>query len=313
VSDREAVLDLFLYWLRETYGRGYAVESRGEISLASDGEFSLAASVKELIDPEDGRWDTLRQRLQAQIADGLPARIALWVPAGAALPADEPAASEFAERVRQSALKLGPHERSYVPLPATTRLRKNNSGGGVISATGGLNPHWARFTGRVQGTYDLDSTEVHRLPESAEHLENLIERVVETAGGLSDGQVAEIDTFDSWTVQRLSGESGVSVIGLPPAEAEDMGLAVRRNFRRLLRDDIPGLRAADASLRALVVTGHYPRMEMEGATTALRGYDPGSYSGVDFICLATDGLIKPLIAPQENLLPWTRAATRPAT
>jgi hypothetical protein len=39
-------------------------------------------------------------------------------------------------------------------------------------------------------------------------------------------------------------------------------------------------------------------MEEEGATTALRGYDPTLYGGIDFVCLAADGLVKPLIQPR---------------
>ena len=304
MPESDVAHDLFLYWLREKYARGFAVKERGGVILASDGDFTLAAAVRSLVPLEDARWDAARERLEAQIAEGLPARIALWVPAGAPLPAEEPAASEFAERVRQAAVKLGPHERAHVSLPVRLLLRKNNSTGGVISATGGLNPHWARFTGRVQGTFDLDSTALHRLPESEEHLEKLIELIVTVAAEMTDGEVREIETIDAWTLQRLSGDAGCTIIGLPREAADDMGLAVRRNFRRLLLGTVPELRAAVADVRALLVVGYYPRVEMEGATTALRGYDPASYSGLDFVCLATDGVVKPLIQAPDRLLPW---------
>jgi hypothetical protein len=209
--------------------------------------------------------------------------------------------------VRQAAVKLGPQERGHVPLPIRIGLRKNDSTGGVVSATGGLNAHWAAFTGRVQGTFDLNSTALHRLPESSEHLEKLIEQIVGVAAEMSVGEVSEIETIDAWTVQRLSGDSGCTIFGLPRAEAEDIGLAVRRNFRRLLGAAAPALREAAADLRALLVIGYYPRIEMEGATTAMRGYDPASYSGLDFVCLVADGVVKPLIQAPENLLPWAKA------
>ncbi|HUF53594.1 MAG TPA: hypothetical protein VMR52_07455 [Dehalococcoidia bacterium] len=306
----DATLDLFLYWLRETFGRGFtAPDHHSAVTIARDGDYSIAIAARSLVSHDDAKWVAVRARLEEQIADGVPARIALWVPAGATLPAEEPAASEFADRVRQAALKLGPHERSYVPLPAVMRLRKNSSEGGVVSATGGLNPHWASFTGRVQGAYDLDSTAVHRLPESEGHLEKLLDRVVETAREMDEGEVREIETIDAWTVQRLSGDSGCTIIGLPVDATNDLGLAVRRNFRRFLLDAAPLLRDAEADLRALLVTGHYPRVEMEGATTALRGYDPTSYSGLDFICLVTDGLVKPLIQPPDHLLPWEKTGS----
>ena len=309
MPESDVALDLFLYWLRERFGRGFAVKDGGGVTIAGDGEFTLAVAVRSLVPFEDARWEALRGRLEGQIAEVLPARIALWVPFGATIPADEPEASEFAERVRQAAIKLGPHERAHVALPVHLRLRKNNSTGGVISATGGLNPHWARFTGRVMGTFDLDSMAVHRLPESGEHLERLIDEVVEVAAGMADGQVAEIATIDAWTVQRLSGDGGCTIVGLPLSATDDMGLAVRRNFRRLLIDSLPSLRATDADARALLVTGYYPCIEMEGATTALRGYDPASYAGVEFLCLVADGVVKPLIQTADGLLPWAKAGS----
>ena len=42
------------------------------------------------------------------------------------------------------------------------------------------------------------------------------------------------------------------------------------------------------------------RIEMEGATTALRGYEPASYAGVEFLCLVADGVVKPLIQTAEG-------------
>jgi hypothetical protein len=125
---------------------------------------------------------------------------------------------------------------------------------------------------------------------------------------MSDREVREIETIDAWTVQRLSGDSGVTIVALLPSATDDMGLSVRRNFRRLLLDCVPKLREAKADARALLVTGYYPRVEMEGATTALRGYDPASYSGIDFVCLVTDGVVRPLIQASDGLLPWSNAS-----
>jgi hypothetical protein len=181
-------------------------------------------------------------------------------------------------------------------------LRKSADGGGVVSVTGGLNPHWARFTEHVRGTYDLDSTHLHRLPESEEHLQGLIDKIIERAATLETGQIAEIETVDAWTIQRLGEAQGVTVIGLPPAEAQDVGLPVRRNFRRVLAEAAPRLGEQAGGLRALLVLGPYARMEQEGATTAMRGYDPSLYAGLEFVCLIADGLVKPLIQAPAGLL-----------
>jgi hypothetical protein len=312
MSEFDVTLELFIRWLNEAHERRFRIaESTDGGALAEDGETRLAVEVRPLLGPvENAAWLAAVARLEAQIGEGLPGAYGLWLPFGAVLPVGEPALSEFIDYVRQAAVRLGPHERSYVPLPVRLLLRKVSDGGGVVSATGGLNPHWARFTELVRGTYDLDATRLHRLPESERHLEELIELVVEVSKQLEAGQRAEIDTVDAWTLQRLDGpeigkrksEDGgaVTIVGSPPMQTDDPGLAVRRNVRRILAETGPKLRENDASLRALVLLGHYARMEQEGATTAMRGYDPALYSGIDFVALVTDGLVKPIIeAPRR--------------
>lgn len=297
MSEAAVTLELFLRWLNETHRRRLRISERGESSaLATEGSLRLAIEVRPILGPTaDVDWIASRERLEEQITAAIPTPIAVWVPAGAQLPVGEPDASEFAEAVRHAAVKLEPNERSFVPLPVKLLLRKNADGGGVVSATGGLNPHWARFTERVRGTFDLDSTRLHRLPESEEHLESLIEMIVEHSASLEVGQIAEIETIDAWSVQRLDDGEGATIIGVPPVEAQEMGLVVRRNLRRILAETTPALRRADANLKALVLLGYYSRIEDESSSIAMRGFSPSLHSGLDFVCLVTDGLVKPLI------------------
>jgi hypothetical protein len=297
--ETEVALDLFLHWLTHAHGRSFRVAERSATgAIATDGATRLVVEVRSLLPDEDAAWARRREQLEAALCEGLPGRYALWVAAGADLPREEPALSEFIDLFRKSAVRLGPRERSYVPIPITLRLRKVSDEGGVVTASGGLNSYWARFTEHVTGTYDLDSRQLHRLPESEEHLQELLDFIIARSKEMAPGDVFEIDTIDAWTLQRLEGDDGVVVIGTPPGNAEDQGLAVRRNFRRLLAETAQKLRAAEGDLRALVAVGYYPRMEGEGASTAMRGYDPGLYGGIDFVCLASDGLVKPLIQPQ---------------
>ena len=181
MAETHIALHLFLRWLNVARDRPFRITAeRGSGAVATDGSRSLAIEVRPLLGPvEDADWLAARDRLEQQIADAVPAPVAVWVPAGADLPAGEPQASAFVEHVRQAAVKLGPHERAHVPLPITLFLRKTVDSGSVVSVLGGLNPHWARFTERVRGTFDMDSTRLHRLPESSEHLETLIETVIE--------------------------------------------------------------------------------------------------------------------------------------
>jgi hypothetical protein len=149
----------------------------------------------------------------------------------------------------------------------------------------------------VRGTFDMDSTRLHRLPESDEHLEALIESVIDRSERLEAGQWAEIETIDAWTVQRLGDGAATTIVAVPASEARDMGLAVRRNLRRILGEAVPSLRESKAELKALVLLGHYARMEEEGASIAMRGFSPALYSGIDYVALVADGLVKPLIQP----------------
>lgn len=296
MTESAVALELFLRWLNATQQGRFRIENAGDgRAVAVDENVRLAVEVRPLLGPaQNAAWLAARERLEVQIGSAVPGSLALWVPAGAELPAGEPVLSEFIDHVRQAAVKLGPHERAYVPLPIRLLLRKTSDSGNVVSVTGGLNPHWARFTERVRGTYDLDSTRLHRLAESEEHLESLLDAVVERSSKLEAGQIAEIDTVDSWTVQRVEGE-GVTIVGVPPAETQDAGLAVRRNLRRILGDAAPALRAAEADIKALVLLGYYARMEDEGASIAMRGFSPALYSGLEYVCLVADGLVKPLI------------------
>jgi len=304
MSETEVVLDLFLHWLTHAHERRFVVAERSETgAVAVDGETRLAVEVRPLLPLEDERWTRRRVQLEAALSEGLPGRYALWVPSGADPPRDEPSLSEFIDLVRKSAVRLGPRERSHVPVPVKLYLRKVSDEGGVVTASGGLSFYWARFTEHVKGTYDLDSRLLHRLPESEEHLQELLDFIIGRSKEMAPGDVFEIETIDAWTVQRLEGDDGVSVIGSPPGNPEEQGLPVRRNFRRLLGEVAPKLREAEANLRALVVVGYYGRMEQEGASTAMRGYDPGMYAGIDFVCLAADGLVKPLIQPRRPQRP----------
>lgn len=299
MPETSVALNLFLRWLNDGHERPFSITTlRDSGADATLDARRLAIEVRPLLGPlDDATWLAARDRLEHQIADAVPTPIAVWVPGGADLPAGEPVASEFVEHVRQIAVKLGPHERSHAPLPITLFLRKTVDSGSVVSVLGGLNPHWARFTERVRGTFDMDSTRLHRLPESSHHLEALIETVIERSGKLEPGQWAEIETIDAWTVQRLAHDDGArtTIVAVPASEARDMGLAVRRNLRRILGEAVPSLRESEAELKALVLLGYYARIEEEGASIAMRGFSPALYSGVDFVVLIADGLVKPLI------------------
>jgi hypothetical protein len=303
MREQDVCLELLLDWLAGERARRFEIERTEEpapgvlAAAATDGSRRLAAEVHPLLEPtRNDAWASNRERLEGELASGLTGGYALWLPPGADLPAGGGTEDELLRLVREVATGLEPGQRADVPVPAPVYLKKQQDEGSLMSVSGGLNRYWARLSERARGTYDLDSTRLHRLPESAAHVDGLCETVWERAAAIeSAGEWVEIDTIDAWTVQRLPGGEGFAIIGRPPEELADVGLAVRRNLRRLLAEATPRLHESGAEVKALVATGHYAHMEDEGATTAMRGYDPALYAGLDFVCLAADGLVKPLM------------------
>jgi len=308
----DVCLELFFDWLAQNHSRHFQIKERsylepsGLSALASDGSYQLCLEVRHLLPPpEDEVWYSYRQQLEKDIAVDLPGAYALWLPPGADLPREPHQAMDFAQRVQAIAFKLEKGQRSYVPLPANLYLRKVRTEGNLMSVAGVLDKFWAKMSERVHGSYDLDSTTMHRLPEDEEHRRQLFDRISEEAEKIQNtGQWVAIETIDAWTVQRLKDGFGVAIIGVPPEAIADMGNAVRRNLRRILVEVSQNLAEQTCDLRALIILGPYPYINQEGATTALRGYDPTIYSSLDFICLASDGQIKAL--KESPVLPWAR-------
>ena len=303
MREQDVCLELLLDWLADERGRRFEIERTEEpapgvlAAVATDGAQRLAAEVHPLLAPtRNDAWASNRERLEVQIASGPAGGYALWLPPGADLPVGGAEEEKLVRLVREVASTLEPGQRADVPVPATIYIKKQQDEGALMSVSGGLNRHWARLSERAKGSYDVDSTRIHRLPDWAEHVDRLCETVWERAAAIEGvGQWVEIDTIDAWTVQRLAGAEGFAIIGRPPEEMTDVGLAVRRNLRRLLAAATPRLHESGAEVKAIVAAGYYAHMEDEGATTAMRGYDPALYAGLDFVCLAADGLVKPLM------------------
>lgn len=295
-SEIELALHLFLAWLRAAKGLNVRLESYSgnQASARGDG-VSMAVEAHPVIEGDDDAWRSIKRRLEGELSESLPGGYALWVPPGASLPPEGSSSEEFVALVRSAALRLGPNERSSVPLPAKLYLRKTSDAGNVVSVVGGLSQYWARFTERVRGTYELDSTALHRLPESESHLEALLDTIARKAAGLEAGAWCEVETIDAWTIQRVDGLGGFVIVGNAPRAVAEAGLAVRRNTRRILAQAAPALRSQAADFRAIVLLAPYARMEHEGVTTAVRGYDPALYAGIDLLCVVADGQVKAVV------------------
>ncbi len=302
INEQDICLELFLGWLAEAHGRQFEVEHRpfGELTArCSDGQRTMAVEVRPLLDPSEPQvWQSYRHELEEEISKGLAGAFALWLPPGADIPAGAEYAGGFVQQVRQAALALEPGQRGQLSLPVKLHLRKSSDQGSLMSVVGSLDAYWVSMSERMTGSFDLDSTAIHRLPESEEKQQELIDRICAEAGRIERrGHWQSIDAADAWTIQRLRQGQGLIIVGAPPELTSDLGIGVRRNLRRILSDASPRLASAGTDLTALVILGTYQYADQENVSTALRGFDPGLYTAIDFICLAVDGSLKPITQP----------------
>jgi hypothetical protein len=294
---------LLAEWLEDRSGRSVgleapvaAPESAAWIARGNLGDSTLTLATLFLAPPSGvGTWHDARKALEARIGGSLTGGFILWAPPGAELPAREPSRSDVIRRVEAAATALAPGDRAEVRFPVTLYLRKSDEEGGYLTARGGLAPHWARFTGRVFGHYQLDSTELHRLPAAEGYLSTLIDSIALTANSLKLGDTEAIEAEDAWTIQRLREGRGITIVGEPPTSELSSGSPLRRNLRHTLQTLRGPLRAGPADLRLLGVVGPYASFKDQPVGTALLGMDPASYAGLDLVLLAADGEVGPIL------------------
>lgn len=302
----EAGLRFFLGWFGPHYARSTTVSSATSDGALLSAEvtvgrkWGLSVSVLNTVAADATvEWEASRAAIERRL-DLEGRSIALWAPRGAALPALEPGLSQLLLSLEEAA----PLEDGRLELrrPVTLHLRRVGSTGSVVTVLGGLAAHWAQFTNRVPGTFQLNSGELLRLPAATEEREELAERIVLAAGQPEADESQAIRAFDAWTANDL-GAGQSCVIGTPAAEHEEWSASLRRNLRRLLKEAEPNLRQP-ADARALVVLGAATYADEEKLSWALRGMDPTLYAGYDILAVVADGVLKTILQPQRQTLPW---------
>ena len=236
--------------------------------------------------------ESLERRISQQLSEG---SYLVWVPQGAELPEREPHSSEVVLRVADTLTRFVPGGHGEVRFPVPVYIRKSDAEGSYVTARGGLAASWAQFTGRVFGHFQLDSSELHRLPAGEGHLTTLVEQIVERANGLELGQMGEVLTEDAWVAHRLRGGEGIAFIGEPPGSERSSGAGLRRSLRRTVQALRDPLLAQEAASRVVCFVGPYTSIEQQPVGTALLGFDPALYRGIDLICLAAEGAVRPLL------------------
>ena len=301
-----AALRLFQRWFGSHYARACQLEKSEPAESGLQGtlrvgrQWSVAFSVVNTLAPEaDLAWESARAALEQRLdVDGR--SVALWIPRGARVPSEEPSMSAFLVALDDA--KDAPGGRLEIRQPVPLYLRRTSTTGSVVTILGGLSASWAQFTNRVPGSFQLNSQFLHRLPASPEDREALAERIVLAAAQPDVDESITIPAEDAWTANDL-GSGGSCVIGSPVPDNDEASASLRRNLRRLLKEASPTLREA-ADARAVIVLGAATYAEDEKLSWTLRGMDPALHAGYDIIAIVADGVVKPLLQPGRQTLPW---------
>jgi hypothetical protein len=297
---------LLIGWLNERYGASFGPpEAREGALLSSDGAHSAALFVAPLWETEAAdewkeRVAALEERLDGEVIDGA---FVLWVPPMAPLPGPHDSA-DFVARVAGAARALEPGAHTEVTFPVTIKLGKAREEGGYASVVGGLSRWWTRITENVQGTFQVDSSAVHRITRDGEGREALWRAIGEAAKGVGVGQAVEMDIEEAWTLQRLAApdERGFAIAGAPPPVDPTDGVLVRRTARRRLQEANEALAPLGAELRAVALIGAYEFADLEGASATIKALDPALYTRFQIVCVLADGDVRPTFLPRS--LPW---------
>lgn len=302
----DAGLRIFLQWFGKRYARStrpHELDSadgvtRGAVTVGRRWELGFAL-VNTLAPDATVEFEAARAAIEQRL-DEAGRSIALWVPRGAPLPSGDEPMAELLQSVQQAQpLEDG---RLEVRRPVETFLRRTSTTGSVVTILGGLQPHWAQFTNRVPGSFQLNSMQLFRLPASEEERDELAEQIVLAAQQPDIDEGTVVPASDVWTANDLE-EGGSCVLGTPQPENDEHSASLRRNLRRQLKHVSPVV-AGDTAARALVLLGASTYAQEEKLSWAIRGMDPTLYSGFDIIAVVADGLVMPLLEPPPGALPW---------
>jgi hypothetical protein len=188
-----------------------------------------------------------------------------------------------------------------VRLPVRLALGKVRQEGGHASVTGGLGRHWTDISGRLEGSFYLDSRGLNRFTKDEAERNELYDHIGALSQGIEVGEVVEFEHDDAWSLQRLPRGTaaegmtdGWAITGCPPGFEPQDGGAIRRLLRRRLSEATEALSGVRDAARVLVLIGAYDYMDYEIAGSSLRGFDPALAAPFDVIALVSDAEVKPL-------------------
>jgi hypothetical protein len=271
---------------------------------AESQEGALAVAIAKLYEAEtDPAAEEARQYMEDRLTAGLVrGPHLLWVPPHAAVPIEEPDASDFVQRVQQGAAPLQPGQRGEVELPVGVQMAKMRDEGGYASVIGGLSRWWTLITERVSGTFHVNSSKMRRAPQSAALREQLFARIGELSKPMQTGDAIEFDTIEAWTVQRLPreplGETGFAIVQAPPKIDPADGTLMRRLVRKRLKEASDALANVEADIKGVGLIAVYEYAEHENVGSFVKSLSPALFSGLPFIAAIVDGEVRPIFLPR---------------
>jgi len=299
---------LLVDWFAGRTGHAYALTAARDtappVFLAGSPAGTLAVAIASLWDPgADPAADDARQAMEERLSAGLVrGPFVLWTPPRAAIPSDEPRASDFVQRVQQAAAPLQPGDRGEVALPVSVQMAKVRDEGGYASVIGGLSRWWTLITERVDGTFHVNSAKMRRAPQSSALREAVFDRIGELAKTMRTGDALEFDTDEAWTVQRLRedplGERGFAIAQAPPRIDPSEGALMRRLVRKRLKDAAAALDAVEADLKGVGLIAIYEYAEHENVGSFVKSLDPALFAHAQLVAALVDGEVRPIFQPR---------------
>jgi len=299
---------LLIDWFAGRTGNEYrlasVIDGPTPVFIAEAPEERVAVAIAVMWEPEtDPKAEEARQMMEERLTGGLVrGPFLLWAPPRASVPADEPDASDFAQRVQQAAAPLNDGARGEVELPVTLQLAKVRDEGGYASVIGGLSRWWTLITERVDGTFHVNSARMRRAPQSAALRERVFDTIGQLSKGMSTGDAIAFDTVEAWTVQRLKeeplGERGFAIAQAPPGVDPSEGTLMRRLIRKRLKDAGAALEGVDAEVKGVGLIAIYEYAEHENVGSFVKSLDPSLYARFSLVAAIVDGEVRPIFQPR---------------
>ena len=299
---------LLVDWFAERSGRPYALDraSDGEtpVFVATSDAGTLAVAVAPLWEPEaDPAAEAARLAMEERLdAGNVRGPYLIWVPPRGAVPAEEPGTSDFAMRAQLACAPLQAGGRTEIDLPVQVQLAKVREEGGYASVVGGLSRFWTSITERVNGTFHVNSLQLHRAPQAEPVRTVLLDRIGELSRGLKVGDAVEFDCAEAWTVQRLRteplGEQGFAIAQAPPKIDPADGTLMRRIVRKRLKAANEALAAVPADVKGVGLLAIYEYAEHENVGSFVKSLDPGLFAGLQIVAALVDGEVRPVFQPR---------------